>query len=186
MAAPSKAGISGIAALTGAIALWLVYAGVRDVPVFEGLRQVLRAERPTPSRTHSPFDPTINTGAGAVAGASLVNAGGAIAKGDRGIDRLVGNAASAYPVLKARFPSLAMHGWRATGSVPGSDHPKGLAIDVMTANAFVHVQVILAFRGLPGAKYWISRGQRAQAPQWAIEPYTGPSPHTDHVHLSFS
>lgn len=188
--ATSKTGTPGPAVLAGAIALWLIYAGVRDVPVFEGLRQVLRREQPTPSRTHSPFDPqagsTGSFSAGATAGSSVFRAGAVIAKGDLGIDRLVGNAATAYPVLKGMFPSLRMNGWRAQGSVPGSDHPRGLAIDVMTANALVHYQVIVAFLRLPGAKYWISRGQRAQAPTWKITPYVGPSPHTDHVHLSFA
>lgn len=179
----SKTGTPGVAVLAGAMALWLVYAGVRDVPVFEGLRQLLRRQQPAARSVHAPFDPTgyLRSGAGAGMGAA-----GLGKVGDTGTERLVGNAAAAYPTLKALFPTLTMYGWRAQGSVPGSDHPRGLAIDVMTGSPLVHTQIIAAFVKLPGAKYWISQGKKASAPEWKIGAYTGPSPHTDHVHLSFA
>lgn len=179
-----KIGTPGAAALAGAAALWLVYAGVRDIPVFEGLKEVIRGNKPAPAGTMRggiiDFNPTqiplYPSGAGASASAA----------GATGIDRLVGNAAAAYPVLRKYFPTLIMGGWRAQGSVPNSDHPKGLAIDVMTPNPLVHSQIINVFVRLSGAKYWISMGRKASAPDWKIHAYTGPSPHTDHVHLSFS
>lgn len=168
-------GVPGIAAVVALAGFWLVFAGIRDVPVFAGLRQVLRQTPPTPNpqEPEVPSQPT--------AGRSVGHGG------DKGIERLVGNAAAAYPALKARFPHLTMYGWRAQGSVPGSDHPRGLAIDVMTANSLEHVQVIGLFRSLAGAKYWISRGVIASAAGgWRQRGYRGPSPHTDHVHLSFA
>lgn len=189
MATTSKTGTPAAAALAGAIAFWLIYAGVRDVPVFEGLRQVLRRQQPIPTRTHAPFDAETS---GSTLGAGAFSLGSevlsrAAARGDKGVDKLVGNAAAAYPILKARFPSLVMYGWRATGSVPDSDHPRGMAIDVMTPSPLIHTQIIVTFLRLPGAKYWISQGQRASAATgWKMTPYTGPSPHTDHVHLSFT
>lgn len=98
---------------------------------------------------------------------------------------LVGFAAAAWGALQNAF-HLAMGGWRAHGSVPGSDHPKGKAIDIMTSNPTLHKMIIAFFKQLPGAKYWISMRQIALARTgWIPHAYHGPNPHTDHVHASF-
>lgn len=98
---------------------------------------------------------------------------------------LVGFAAMAWDVFAKAF-GLTMGGWRARGSVPGSDHPKGKAIDIMTTNPILHRLIIEMFKRLPGAKYWISMRKIAMASEgWRARPYYGPSPHTDHVHTSF-
>lgn len=96
---------------------------------------------------------------------------------------LVGFAKMAWGAL-SKF-GLTMGGWRATGSVPGSDHPKGKAIDIMTGSGIMHRLIIELFKRLPGAKYWISMRKIASAPDWRPRAYSGPSPHTDHVHTSF-
>jgi phage-related protein len=106
-------------------------------------------------------------------------AGGGSAKG------LVGWAAWYYPFWKALFPWMTIGGWRAQGSVPGSDHPKGKALDLMTSSGAVAQQIISNFLGQHGAKYWIWNRQFSSAPGWGIRGYSGPSPHTDHVHLSY-
>jgi hypothetical protein len=80
---------------------------------------------------------------------------------------------------------MTIGGWRAHGSVPGSDHPKGKALDLMTTSGAVAAIIISAFRSMLGAKYWIWNRQIASAPDWRARPYHGPSPHEDHVHLSF-
>jgi hypothetical protein len=106
--------------------------------------------------------------------------GGGSAKG------LVGFAARYFAGWKAMFPWMTIGGWRARGSVPGSDHPKGKALDLMTTNALVAARIIGTFLQQPGAKYWIWNRQIADARSgWRIRPYSGPSPHTDHVHLSY-
>lgn len=184
MATAPKAGTSlgtpGAAVLIGALALWFVYVGVRDVPVLEGLRQLLRGEQPVPGRAHEAFKTVPTSSTQGFARSS----GGA--PGDTGIDRLVGNAALAYPRLKALFPSLTFGGWRSTGSVPNSDHPRGLALDIMHPTSLQAAQIIQAFLPMPGAKYWIWDRRIASADQgWRPRPYGGPNPHTDHVHLSF-
>jgi len=188
MAATSKAGrgVSGAAALIGAAGLWLAYAGVRDVPVFEGLRQVLRREKPEPKAVHDPFRPQTLSDYNQIQGPAL-----GTRPGDQGIDRLTGCARAGYPTIRATVPSLTINGWRATGSVPDSDHPRGLALDVMGPNRLQAAQIIATFVRLPGAHYWIWNSEianiesSANRPAWTRRPYTGPSPHTDHVHLSF-
>lgn len=99
---------------------------------------------------------------------------------------LKGAAAAAYPVFRRMFPGMVIGGYRARGSVPGSDHPKGLAMDLMTTSNAVAQQIISTFMGQAGKKYWIWNRQSASASRgWRPFPYRGPSPHTDHVHLSY-
>jgi hypothetical protein len=99
---------------------------------------------------------------------------------------LVGFAKAAFAIFKAMFPWMTIGGWRARGSVPGSDHPKGKALDLMTGNPTMHRLLIEIGRKLPGAKYWISMNRIATAlGGWKARGYNGPSPHTDHVHWSF-
>lgn len=99
---------------------------------------------------------------------------------------LVGFAKLAFEFFRNRFPNMTIGGWRARGSVPGSDHPKGKALDLMTRNPLMHRLIIELGKRLPGAKYWISMRKIAMAREgWRARPYHGPSPHTDHVHWSF-
>jgi hypothetical protein len=81
-----------------------------------------------------------------------------------------------------------VYGWRPTGSVPNSDHPKGLALDFMTSNR--SVGDTLAADAIANASawdityvIWYRRIWTRESGQWA--PYSGPSPHIDHVHVSF-
>lgn len=79
-------------------------------------------------------------------------------------------------------------GWRAHGSVPNSDHPKGLALDLMTRSKSVGDRLAdYAVRNYKayGITYVIWYRQ-IWTPSKGWHPYNGPSPHTDHVHLSFS
>jgi hypothetical protein len=99
---------------------------------------------------------------------------------------LVGFARAAFGIFRNMFPNMMIGGWRARGSVPGSDHPKGKALDLMTTNPLIHKLLIEIGKKLPGAKYWISMRKIATAAGgWRSRPYSGPSPHTDHVHWSF-
>lgn len=79
-----------------------------------------------------------------------------------------------------------VYGYRAVGSVPGSDHPKGLALDFMTSNkqkGDVLVQDLIANAGAWNITYIIWWRRIWQNGSWSS--YSGPSPHTNHVHVSF-
>lgn len=99
---------------------------------------------------------------------------------------LVGFARTAFYEFRRAFPWITIGGWRARGSVPGSDHPKGKALDLMTTNPVVHAALIAFGKKLDGDKYWISRRRWAHVRDgYRVRPYHGPSPHMDHVHWSF-
>jgi len=192
MARPRSAGLSGAALSVGALGLYLAYAGVRDVPLVEGLRSLLRGQAPPGAKSGPTWAPVTMAQIATAEGDSPGGPQGAL--GDSGISGLKGYAALAYPVLKAAFSHLHFGGYRPTGSVPGSRHPRGLAIDISggvfsqgPAAADTTAQRILAvFKATPGARTWIwNRHSRSRANGWALKPYNGPSPHTDHVHVDW-
>jgi len=164
----------------GAAGLYLVYVGAKDVPFFEGLAELLRGKPPTAPKKAGYVPKTHDFGAsGSKLSGSITGAAG-----DKGIDRLVGNAAAAYPAMRAIAPGV-IYGWglRPSGT---SDHPRGLAMDIMTTDNSVASEVIQLFLTQTGAKYWIWNRRIASAERgWIPRPYSGISPHTDHVHLSY-
>lgn len=87
--------------------------------------------------------------------------------------------------ISARFQISNIGGWRATGSVPGSDHPKGLALDVMTVSkGNLVANWVIANSARLSVTYIIWNRRIWKNGKWS--PYSGPSPHTDHVHISFA
>lgn len=89
--------------------------------------------------------------------------------------------------IGTKFDYSVVYGWRAVGSVRDSDHPKGLAIDLMTLSkpkGDATVEYIIANAGRLGVKY-IIWWRRIWTPDKGWEKYDGPSPHIDHVHVSF-
>lgn len=168
-----KTGIPGVAVLFGSAALYLVYVGVNNIPFFDGLRSLLQGQKPISK------EPT---------GVSATDIAGKQVSGgpDKGIEKLVGYAATAHPRFKSQFPNLTIFGWRSVGSVPNSDHPKGKALDIMHPTSAQASAIIFMFRAMPGAKQWIWNNQTAfRRDGWIAKAYLGPNPHTDHVHLSF-
>ena len=83
-------------------------------------------------------------------------------------------------------------GGRGPGSVPGSDHPKGRALDFMINNIkngraagdALANDVIKNYKAW-NVKYVIWYHYIWQ-PGRGWKKYSGPSPHTDHVHVSFN
>lgn len=78
------------------------------------------------------------------------------------------------------------------GSVIGSDHPAGLATDFMINNISSGRSVgdalaadAIANKGTFNVKYviWYKRIDKLDGKGW--QPYSGPSDHTDHVHVSY-
>jgi len=78
------------------------------------------------------------------------------------------------------------------GSVPGSDHPKGLALDFMINNLKNghNTGTSLANSLIKNYKAWnvkyVIWNKYIWSPSKGWRPYHGPSPHTDHVHVSFN
>lgn len=94
---------------------------------------------------------------------------------------------SAANLLGNMFGFTNIGGYREHGSVPNSDHPKGLALDFMTLDpkkAHALIDYVLANLDALGVSYVIYNRQ-IWTPEKGWHPYTGPSPHTDHVHVSF-
>lgn len=89
--------------------------------------------------------------------------------------------------VRDEFGITNIGGWRAQGSVPNSDHPKGLALDNMIKDKEQGDAVAKWFQDNAkalGVKYLIWN-RKIWHPGGEWEPYSGPSPHTDHVHASF-
>jgi hypothetical protein len=78
------------------------------------------------------------------------------------------------------------------GSVPGSDHPKGLATDFMINNIKNghNVGQSLANNIISSYKQWnvkyVIWNRYIWSPSRGWRRYHGPSPHTDHVHVSYN
>ncbi len=79
-------------------------------------------------------------------------------------------------------------GYREHGSVPGSDHPKGKALDFMTYKD-KKKGTALANDIVKNYKAWqvkyVIWNKHIWSPGRGWRKYSGPSPHTDHVHVSF-
>lgn len=96
--------------------------------------------------------------------------------------------------ISRRFGISHIGGWRAFSDTPNSDHPKGLAIDVMTGDTSPGGkgdQVAAWALGQPSVTYviWnrkIFDRRKSSGVISAGEDYDGRSPHTDHVHISFA
>ena len=109
---------------------------------------------------------------------------------------LTSNAKRLYGLVERIFDVHSIGGWRPYGSVPGSDHPKGRAIDVMTwSNRSLGWRIAswaVANAGALGVKYVIFNG-RIWTRSRGWHAYRHPSDpcncnptlrHDDHVHIS--
>lgn len=98
------------------------------------------------------------------------------------------HVAAAANYFGTKYGIKTVGGWRPVGSVPNSDHPKGLALDFMTSSRAVGdplaADLIANYRqwGITYVIWW----RRIWTPDKGWHDYHGPVPHTDHVHASFS
>jgi len=86
-----------------------------------------------------------------------------------------------------KFGVKTIGGWRKTGSVPNSDHPRGLALDYMTSKKDQGDRIaayLIANAQALSIKYVIWY-DRIWFPGEGWSRYTGPSNHRNHVHASF-
>jgi hypothetical protein len=95
----------------------------------------------------------------------------------------------AAETLGAKHGFRVIYGWRATGSVANSDHPKGLALDFMTldkAKGDALSADLIANHSAYAVKYivWWRRSWNPERGTW-VEYKSTSNPHIDHVHVSF-
>lgn len=106
-----------------------------------------------------------------------------------GLKSVSGNTASAADYFGSKFGIKNIGGYRDHGSVPNSDHPKGLALDFMTYKNKKQGNA-LAQDVLKNYKQWnvkyVIWNRYIWSPGKGWRAYHGPSPHTDHVHVSFN
>lgn len=109
-------------------------------------------------------------------------------KGKYNLGRVSGNTASAADYFGRKYGIKSVGGYRDHGSVPGSDHPKGRALDFMTSNK--KTGTALAQDVIRNAKRWnvkyVIWYRYIWHPGRGWKAYNGPSAHTDHVHVSFN
>jgi hypothetical protein len=149
------------------------------------LRNILTGQRPEklPTTTRAK-DLTIPPGE--FGGGSIYGTPGTAHGKITGTNGVKANVLSAMNFIASTW-GIPVNGM-GPGSVPNSDHPKGLALDAMTTNVSLGTSI---------ANYFImnATGRRVKYIIWqrriwfpdgrGWKPYTGPNPHTNHVHISF-
>lgn len=185
----SKGGISGLAVSVAAVGGFLVYAGIRDVPLIEGLREIIGGKVPT----------------GRAQKATAVWSGGA-AVGDAAADMAGVLGSYALPGVQphVRLAANEIGGAYGLKSIGGfrigpPDHGNGCAIDAMTdlggkINTPLNQRVAAygyAHRERLGLTYIIADMKIASASKgWVWRDYKpitnqGDFRHVRHVHFSF-
>lgn len=186
---PAKGGgISGLAVAVAATGGFLVYAGIKDVPLLDGLREIVSGKTPT----GRPQNPSVKFGS------AVGTAAGDIASGVVTQHTLAGS----QPHVKLALNEIGnKYGIKTIGGLrigdPG-DHGRGLAGDLMIDNIPNGTSV-----GGSMAAYMVSNNERlgltyviwsmriASASRgWVWRPYvtsvrTGDWQHVRHVHGSF-
>lgn len=109
-----------------------------------------------------------------------------------GLKRVSSNTARAADYWGSKYGIKNIGGYASHGSVPGSDHPKGLALDFMINNVKNGSSrgTALANDVIKNYKAWnvkyVIWNRYIWSPSGGWHKYNGPSPHTDHVHVSFN
>lgn len=114
---------------------------------------------------------------------------------DRQLGDVKGHVRTAAEAIAGRFGLSTMSGWRAQGSVPNSDHPKGLAIDIPVSKGTGDAVAawVIDNAGTLGVSYviWQQRIWKRGDTDWtAMAHRDGDRPgydpnHLRHVHVSF-
>lgn len=109
-----------------------------------------------------------------------------------GLKSITSNTSKAADYWGSKYGIESIGGYRSKGSVPGSDHPKGRALDFMINNIpnGKKVGTALANDLIKNYKAWnisyVIWNRYIWTPSRGWRKYNGPSPHTDHVHASFN
>ncbi len=108
------------------------------------------------------------------------------------LGKVTSTTAKAANYFGGKYGIKTIGGWREHGSVPGSDHPKGRGLDYMINNIKngKKVGTALANDAVANYKKWnikyVIWNRYIWQPGRGWKKYSGPSPHTDHVHISFN
>lgn len=109
--------------------------------------------------------------------------------GIKGLGNVAPHVEAAAVEIGKKFGVTNIGGRASSGHINGSDHYTGHAIDVMVyadkAKGDAVMQYALANWDRLGVKYVIWYRVYHPSPT-KTEPYVGTSPHTDHVHISFT
>ena len=120
----------------------------------------------------------LSQGGGASAANASVPTGGK--PGEANDNRLLPGTQALNDALSERFPGTEIGGYREDPAYP-DEHPAGKALDFMTSDIEVGNQALqTGWEG--GADYAIWQN-KMHYPDGSTKPYTGPNPHTDHVHF---
>lgn len=109
-----------------------------------------------------------------------------------GLKSITPNTSKAADYWGSKYGIKTVGGYREHGSVPGSDHPKGRALDFMINNIKNGHSTgdALANDIIKNYKAWdvsyVIWNRYIWSPSRGWRKYNGPSPHTDHVHVSFN
>lgn len=109
-----------------------------------------------------------------------------------GLKGVTANTGKAADYWGSKYGISTIGGYREHGSVPGSDHPKGRAIDLMINDIKngKATGTALANDIIKNYKAWdvsyVIWNRYIWSPGKGWRRYNGPSPHTDHVHVSFN
>lgn len=187
----SKSGISGLAVSVAAVGGFLVYAGIRDVPLIEGLREIISGKTPTGREQKR----TAVWSGGSTVGSVAADMAGVL--GSYALPGVQPHAQLALREIGGAFGIKTIGGFRASNL----DHGRGLAGDVMTdnvtgngINTSLNQRVAAygyAHRERLGLTYIIADMKIASASKgWVWRTYnpitnTGDFRHVRHVHFSF-
>lgn len=183
----SKGGISGLAVAVAAAGGFLVYAGIKDVPLLDGLRQIISGQTPT---GRDPKVTAVWSGGSAVGDAAAGMAGALVGAKDYKLKGVQPHVYDAANEIGSMTQAAYVSGFRVD---PG-DHGRGLALDVGCNNR-EHNERIAAYgmanRDRLGLTYIICNMRIASASRgwtWrAYNPITnqGDFRHEKHTHFSF-
>lgn len=184
----NRGGISGLAVAVAATGGFLVYAGIKDVPLLDGLREIISGKTPTgrAQKTTAVWSGGSAVGAGAADMAGVL--GSYALPGTQPHVRLAANE------IGGAFGLKNIGGFR----VSDLDHGRGLALDLMTDSGGINTALnqrvaayCYAHRERLGMTYIIHDMLIASASKgWTWRTYnpitnTGDFRHVRHVHASF-
>lgn len=166
--------------------LLLCYTAVVDTPggPVGALRSVLQGKAPEQgAQTTTPVGAI-----GSAVGEGMGSAVGAATGTYKNLGAVKAHVRAAAERYGAAFGIKDIGGYRTRGSVPGSDHPRGLGLDFMVSAKTAKSTgdaLAAALLADPSVTYviWNRRINSKNGKGWRA--YYGPSAHTDHVHASF-
>ena len=183
----ARAGISGLAVAVAGVGGFLVYAGIKDVPLIDGLREIISGQTPT---GRDPKKTVVWSGGAAVGAGAASLADGLTGAKDYKLENVRQHVYDAANEIG----SLTQAAWVSGYRVSDLDHGKGLAIDV-GCNSREHNERIAAYglanRDRLGLTYVIWNMKIASASKgWTTRPYKpitnqGDFRHEKHTHFSF-